>query len=184
MGNEIHPERTLSTETCFKGSLITVRRDIVRLPNGKITKREIVEHPPVVAMLALDAAGQMLLVRQYRKPIERVLLEIPAGGVEPGEVTEDAVRREMREETGYEPGQIERLATIYPSPGYTNEVMYLYVVSNLHGDGKPTEPRDEIQVVRVPVDEAYQMVRNGDIVDAKSVVGILMLQSRSQQASH
>lgn len=177
MDSHICIEETITSETVYDGGLITVRRDTVRVANGKTATREIVEHQPVVVMAPVDADGQLLFVRQYRKPIERVLIEVPAGAIESGESAEDAVRREMREETGYDPKRIEPITTIYPSPGFTDEVMHVFAVYDLEGDGQPSEPLDELQVVRVPVETAREMVRTGQISDAKSVVAVLMLKS-------
>ncbi len=175
----IHPEETVRSETVYRGHLITVRRDDVRLASGKTAEREIVEHPPVVAMIPLDEDGKLLLVRQYRKAVEQVLLELPAGSVEDGETPEEAVKREMIEETGYEPQIIRLVTDLYPSPGISTEIMHMYFVSDLKGDGQATEPADEIEVERVDVSRAADMVRHGLITDAKSMVGILMLESGS-----
>lgn len=175
----IRPEATIESEVVYHGALINVRRDTVGLPGDRTGSREIVEHPAVVAMVAVDSAGDLLLVRQYRKAVERVLLEIPAGSMESGESAEEAVRREMLEETGYTPRRIEPLAMIYPSPGISDEVMRLFVVSELEGEGKPTETSDEIIVERVPASVARDMALKGEIEDAKSIVGITMLESAS-----
>jgi len=177
-GPTIVPEETIHSESIYRGRIIQVRVDTVQTPAGSTT-REIVEHAPVVAMVALDADGNLLLVRQYRKAVEDVLLEIPAGGIEPGESREDAVRREMVEETGLEPRHIEPLCTLYPSPGMSDEVMYVYLVTDLVGDGIPTEATDQLSVMRVARAEALALIHTGRIVDAKSVAGVLMLESRS-----
>jgi ADP-ribose pyrophosphatase len=173
----IAPEETVRSEVVYRGRLITVRRDTVRLRSGKTGEREIVEHAPVVAMIPLDEDGKLLMVRQYRKAVEQVLLELPAGSIEEGETPEDAVRREMVEETGYEPRIIRLVTDLYPSPGISDEVMHMYLVSDMTGEGHPTEPADEIEVERVDVTQAAEMVRHGLITDAKSKVGILMLES-------
>ena len=175
----IQVEETIESEMVLEGSFIRVRRDVVRTGRGRTATREIVLHPPVVVMLSLDHDGNVLLVRQYRKAIEQETLELPAGGIEEDEAVEDAVRREMVEETGYEPGRIDPLAMIYPSAGMSDELMHIFVVSDLQGDGVPSEPADELEVVRVPFAEACGMVLDGVIKDAKSVAGILMLKSRS-----
>lgn len=170
--SKIQPERTLSSETVFSGKLIDVRRDTVSLPGGKSTTREIVVHPEVVAMLPTLDDGRLVLVRQYRKPAERVLLEIPAGGIEDGETPEDAVRREMREETGYRVGKAEPLATFYSSPGFTTELMHLFRCSGLE-PGQPTESTDELEVVLLTPEQARDCWRNGEIADAKSILALL-----------
>src|SRR5947209_2381816 len=105
----IKPEETIERETAWEGKLITVQKETVRLPDGRTTVREIVVHPEVVAILPVTDDGRLVLVRQYRKAAERVLLEFPAGGVDDGETAEEAVRREMIEETGYRVADVERL---------------------------------------------------------------------------
>lgn len=174
---EIAPEVTVASTTVYGGSLIKVRRDTVRLPKGGTASREIVEHPPVVAIIAEDGDRNLVLVRQYRKPIEDITLEIPAGAIEPNEGAADAAHREMVEETGLDPGGLREVSTIYSSPGFSDEVMHLFYAWDLRGDGQPTESSDEIEVVRVEYENARNMVFRGEITDAKSVAGILMLES-------
>ena len=108
-----------------------MRVDTVRLPSGRETTREIVEHDDCVAVVALDADGRLLLVKQFRTAVGRELLEIPAGGIDPGESPEEAVSREMREETGYLPRKVERLGGFYSAPGYATEYLYLYLATDL-----------------------------------------------------
>src|SRR5579884_1501870 len=167
----IQAERTLSSETVYSGSLISVRRDEVRLPDGRTTAREIVVHPDVVAMVPILPDNRIVFVRQYRKAVDRVLLEVPAGGIDPGETPEDAVRREMKEETGYGVGQMRRLAGFYTSPGFTTEFMYLYEVFDL-APGTATEENDELEVVTLNMDEAWSRVRAGEIADAKTLLAL------------
>jgi ADP-ribose pyrophosphatase len=170
---DIGTEPTLHSETVFSGRLIDVRRDTVRLPDGETTTREIVVHPEVVAILPVLPDGRLVLVRQYRKAAERVLLEIPAGGIDPGESPEDAVRREMVEETGYRVGTLERVVGFYTSPGFTTEFMYLYKAGDMQ-PGTPTEQTDQIEVVAMDPAEALHRVRTGEIADAKSILALLV----------
>jgi ADP-ribose pyrophosphatase len=167
----IEPEPTIRSETVFQGKLIDVRKDTVRLPDGKTTEREIVVHPEVIAVLPLLGDGQIVFVRQYRKAAERILLEIPAGGVEPGETPEDAVRREMIEETGYRVDGMTHLVSFYTSPGFTTELMHLYRAYDLH-PGTPTEETDQIEVVELTLAQALERLRNGEIADAKTVAAL------------
>jgi len=171
----IHPETTVTTERVYTGKVVTLRKDTVRTGNGGTAIREIVEHAPVVVMVPVTADGEILLIRQFRKPVERVLFEVPAGLIEPGESIETAARREMVEETGYEPATMELLTSIYPSPGMTDELMHIFRVSDLQGSGIPTEPDDELETVRMSLSEARSMVTDGRIQDAKTVIGILLL---------
>lgn len=176
---DIAPEVTLSSEMVYDGSYISVRKDLVRTGRGATASREIVLHPAVVVMVPIDRDGNLLLVRQYRKAIEQVMLELPAGGIDDGESPEDAVRREMVEETGYEPARVRSMGTIYSSAGMSNEIMHLFLVWDLRGDGVATEPADELQVEVMSRADAKEMVLDGRINDAKSVAGILMLESAS-----
>ena len=171
---DIQPEETVRSEEVFRGKLITVRKDTVRLPGGKTTEREIVVHPDVVAILPVLDDGRIVLVRQFRKATERVLLEAPAGGIDGDETPEEAVRREMIEETGYRVGSLELLYTFYTSPGFTTEKMYLYRATGLE-PGKATEETDQIEVVCLTKEEAEEAIRSGQIADAKSILAVQSL---------
>jgi ADP-ribose pyrophosphatase len=168
-------EVTVSSETIYRGRVVTLRVDTVQLPNGTITKREIVEHSGAVGIVAVDTQDNILLVRQFRKAVERELLEIPAGGIDPGESIEDAVRRELHEETGYIPSIIEPLTGFYSSAGFCTEYMHVYLATGLRlAEAAPEE--DEIIATQwVPFREALAMVERGEICDAKSVAGLYAL---------
>jgi len=170
---DIQPEPTLTSETVFSGHLIDVRKDTVRLPNGKTTTREIVVHPEVIGVVPVLDDGRLLLVRQFRKAASRVLLEIPAGGIDPPESPEDAVRREMEEETGYRVGSMRLLTRFYTSPGFTTELMHLYAATNLE-PGEPTENTDQIELVPLSLEESMERVKSGEMADAKSIVALLL----------
>ena len=167
----IEAEPTVRTETVFSGRLITVQKVTVKLPNGKTTDREIVEHPEVIAVLPLLEDGRVVLVRQFRKAAEKVLLEVPAGGVDGGETPEDAVRREMIEETGYRVGSITKLSSFYTSPGFTTELMHLYEARDLE-PGDATEETDQIEVVLLTPEEALERVESDDVADAKTLLAL------------
>lgn len=169
--SEIEPETTIHSETAFHGKLIDVRTDTVRLPNGKTTMREIVVHQPTIAVLPLLDDGHIVLVRQYRKAAERILLEVPAGGIDQGETPEEAVRREMVEETGYRVGSLTRLCGFFTSPGFTTEYMHLYLARDLR-PGQATEETDQIEVVLMMPDEARRQVDSGEIADAKTILAL------------
>jgi ADP-ribose pyrophosphatase len=167
----IEAEPTVSTVTVFSGRLIEVQKVTVKLPNGSTTDREIVEHPEVIAVLALLDDGRVVLVRQFRKAAEKVLLEVPAGGVEAGESPEDAVRREMIEETGYRVGSVKKLTSFYTSPGFTTELMHLYEARGLEA-GNATEETDQIEVVLLTPEEALKRVESDDVADAKTLLAL------------
>jgi ADP-ribose pyrophosphatase len=117
-------EETVSSRVIYSGHVIKLRLDEMTLPSGQSIKREIIEHSGAVAIVALDENNNVLLVKQYRHAASKALLEIPAGGIEPGEAPEATVRREMQEETGYLPGKLERLGGFYSAPGYATEYLH------------------------------------------------------------
>lgn len=166
-------EVTLSSQLIYAGRAIRLRVDKVRLPGGREKSREIVEHSDCVAIIALDAGDNVLLVNQFRKPVERELLEIPAGGIEPGEDAVDTVRRELREEIGYLPQKVERLGGFYSTPGYCTEYLHLYLATDLMPSPLNAEDTESISVVRVPISQLRSMITSGAICDAKSIAGLL-----------
>jgi len=163
---------TLSSQLIYDGRAVRLRVDTVATAGGRRTTREIIEHDHCVAIIAVDAGDNVLLVEQFRKPVEHKLLEIPAGGIDPGEDPETAVRREMREETGFAPGTITRLGGFYSSPGYCTEYLHLYLATDLTPDRLHAEDSDKISLVRVPPDQIPDLIASGAICDAKSIAGL------------
>ncbi len=190
MDSDSLQERTLHSEPAFSGKLLKLRIDTVELPNGRQASREIVEHPGATAIVPLDEDGNVLLVRQWRHPIGQVTLEIPAGTLDPKETVEHCARRELVEETGYFPGRLEKLGSIYPSPGYSNEQIVLFLASKLQHQGQQPHPQadpswapdpdESLQTAAIPLREAVQRCTAGAISDAKSVAGILLAWERLQ----
>lgn len=166
-------EKILSSQQIYSGRAVKLRVDNVQLPSGRETTREIVEHADCVVIIALDAGDNVLLVKQFRSPVNKELLEIPAGGIEPGESAEDCVRRELREETGYLPGRVERLGGFYSAPGYCTEYLYLYLATDLTPSQLIAEDTESIEVVRVPIGEVQSLIASGEICDSKSIAGLL-----------
>ena len=166
-------EKTLSSQLIYDGRAVRLRVDTVRTAEGRETTRDIVEHADCVAVVTLDADNNVLLVNQFRKPAEKELLEIPAGGIDPGETPEETVRRELREETGYLPRKIERLGGFYSAPGYCTEYLYLYLAADLVPGPLHAEDTEGIQVVRVPISQIAGLIDSGKICDAKSIAGLL-----------
>ena len=165
-------EETLSSRLVYQGRVVRLRVDTVRMPSGRETTREIVEHDDCVAVIALDAGGRVLLVSQFRKAVGKELLEIPAGGIDPGESPEEAVSREMREETGYLPRKVERLGGFYSAPGYATEYLYLYLATDLVSSQLFAEDTEGISLVRVAPEEIPELIKSGSICDAKSIAGL------------
>jgi len=126
-----------------------------------------------VAIIAIDADDNILLVNQFRKPVEKELLEIPAGGIESGEDAVDCVCREMREETGYLPGKVERIGGFYSAPGYCTEYLHLYLATDLTSSPLQAEDTESIELIRVPISQISSLTTSGTICDAKSIAGLL-----------
>lgn len=157
----------------FEGRVVKLRLDTVIGTDGKETTREIVEHSDCIAVVPIDAEGNILLVSQFRKAVERQLIEIPAGGIDNGEDVEEAVRREMREETGYLPRKLERLTGFFSSPGFCTEFLHLYLATDLTYAPLHAEDTPGIRVVKVPASGIAEMISSGAICDSKSIAGLL-----------
>lgn len=167
-------ERRLGGREVFRGRIINVRVDDVELPNGRQAVREVVEHPGAVGILPVDAAGQIVMVRQYRYTVGEVLLETPAGKLEPGEEPVVCAARELAEETGLKAERLTCLTRFYTSPGFSDELIHLYLAEGLTA-AEPTTADDEefIEVVRVSLADAIAMVHDGRIKNATTVVAVL-----------
>lgn len=167
-------EKTLSSQLIYDGRAVKLRIDTVRMPSGRETRREIVEHRDCVAIVAIDADDNVLMVNQFRQSVEKELLEIPAGGIDPDEDPLTTVRREMREETGYLPQKVERLGGFYSTPGYCTEYLHLYLATDLTPSQLYAEDTESIKLVRVPVSQIPTLITSGKICDAKSIAGLLI----------
>ena len=166
-------EKVLSSERLFQGVILGLRRDTVQLPNGKTAFREVAEHPGGVAIVALTEEGEVMLVRQYRYPYETTLLEIPAGKFEPGEDPLECGVRELKEETGCTAEKFTSLGVIYPTAGYVNEKLYLYLAQGLSSGQACPDEGEFLKVERIPFDELVQLVMEDKIHDAKTVAAAL-----------
>ncbi len=166
-------EQQISSQQVYSGPAISLRIDSVRKPNGAITTRDVVEHSDCVAIVPVDENGNVLLVQQFRYPVSRTLLEVPAGGIEPGEEVLDSVRRELQEEIGYLPGTIETLGGFYSIPGYGTEYLHVYLARNLMPSRLAAEDTDDIEVIRVPAAQIPELVFSGQLCDAKSIAALL-----------
>ena len=165
-------EKTLSSQLIYEGRAVKLRVDTVQMPGGRETTREIVEHGDCVAIIAIDTDDNVLLVNQFWKSVEKELLEIPAGGIEPDEDPVDCVCRELREETGYLPGKVERLGGFYSTPGYCTEYLHLYLATDLTTSPLQAEDTENIRLVRVPLSQIPSLITSGSICDAKSIAGL------------
>lgn len=169
-------ETKIASEDVFDGVLLHVRKDTVKLPNGRTATREWIRHSGASSVIPVLPDGSIILVRQYRYPIDQVTLEVPAGKLDsPEEDPLVCAERELSEETGYTADKIEKLTTIATTVGFSNERIHLYVARGLTPGKQHTDEDEFINVVKVPLAEALAMIQDGRIIDAKSVVSILMV---------
>lgn len=166
-------EKTISTHEIYNGRIIHVKEDTVMLPNGQKAGRELVEHNGGVGVIALDESRNVLLVSQYRKPYDEVVLEIPAGKLEADENPLEAGKRELREETGYTADTVTFLGKCYPTPGYCSEIIHLYLAEDLTWVGQNLDPGEFVEVSKIPLSKLTDMVMNNEIYDAKTIVAVL-----------
>ena len=169
-------ESKISSETVFDGHLVHLKKDMVRLPNGHEAVREWIKHPGASAVVPILPNGDVILVRQFRYPIGKVTLEVPAGKLDkPGEDPILCAERELSEETGYVAKKIWKLTTIATSFGFSDEWIHLYAAKDLTKGQQHPDEDEFINVVKMPLDDAVALIHEGKIYDSKSVVSILML---------
>jgi len=167
-------EKTISEQHIYTGNIINVDRLTVSLPDGKIATRDIIRHPGASAIVALNKNGEMYMVRQYRKPIEVVSLEIPAGKLDAGEDPAVCAARELKEETGLSAGKIIHMLSIHSTPGFSNEILHIYAAVDLNEGNSCTDEDEFVSTEKYTVKELTNMVMSGEITDAKSIIGIFL----------
>jgi ADP-ribose pyrophosphatase len=171
-------ERCVDSKHIFSGRVFNVRVDTVTLPGGRRATREVVEHNGAVAMIPIDAEGNVVLVSQYRHPVGSTLLEIPAGRLESGEDPADCAARELAEEIGERPAHLEPLGAMYVAPGYSSELIHYFLATDFSPAAAAPDDDEIIECVRLPLTEAREMCRRGEIRDGKTVCGILLTAER------
>jgi len=172
-GGRDFTETTVEKNYIYRGRIINLRDEAILLPNGKPAKRVLVEHRGGVAVLAVDDKGYVPLVRQYRYPLGEHLWEIPAGKLEEGEKADEAIHRELREETGLVAGKMTSLGMFYPTCGYSNEIIRLYLATDLSYVGAKPDEDEFLEIKYVKVDDLYERCLSGEIADGKTIVAVL-----------
>ncbi|MFH0909789.1 MAG: NUDIX hydrolase [bacterium] len=172
-------EKTLTSKTVFSGKLLRFEVQDVELENGQKAYRELIRHPGAVAVLARAPDGRFVFVRQFRKAVEKIMIEVIAGILEPGEQPQTAAHRELKEETGYDAEKLSHLGRVYPSPGYVDEAIDVYFADLAVGPGPKNPDWDEcLEVVMMPAAEFEAMVRSGGVQDAKTLAAWAMYKVR------
>lgn len=168
-------EKTISSERIYEGKIINLKVDEVSLPNGKTSKRELIEHPGAVAIVAITPENKLIMVEQYRKALERSIVEIPAGKLEKGEAPEFTAMRELEEETGYTAEKLELIQTFSTSPGFADEVIHLFSAAGLtkSTSGAVLDDDEFVELLEVSIEEAEQMMADNRIYDAKTAFAVL-----------
>lgn len=168
-------EKSIEEKEVFKGKVLRMVTEIVELPNGKEGYREIVKHPGAVAILAINDKGNVVLVEQYRRAIDKILFEIPAGKLEKGEDIDGAAKRELEEETGYKARKFTYLGKIYTAPGFTDEVIHIYKAEELY-KGEVNRDEDEfINVIEMSIEDIKKSIKEGNILDSKTISSIMFI---------
>jgi ADP-ribose pyrophosphatase len=171
-------EEVISSEAVYQGKLVHLFIDQVRLPNGETSLREIVRHPGAVAMVPLLDDGRVILVRQFRLAANQIMLEIPAGTLHPGEDPLLAAERELQEEIGFRPGILTSLGGEYTAPGYTTELIHLYLAEQLEASRLDLDDDEFLEIVTLPLEEALRQIEAGEITDGKTMLALLKVARR------
>jgi len=169
-----YAEETISTKEVYKGNIIDLNLVTVKLPNGKESTREIVIHPGASVIIPIAQNGDLYMVRQFRKPLEREMLELPAGKLDKGESPETCAIRELSEETGLEAGWVKHVISVHSTPGFCNEVLHMFAAGDLKEGTAHSDEDEFVSCERVPLNDLLRMVFKGEITDAKTIIGIFI----------
>jgi ADP-ribose pyrophosphatase len=176
-------EKTINSEQIYQGKIIDLQVDEVSLPNGKTSKREIIKHPGAVAVIALTKEGKIVMVEQYRKALEKSIVEIPAGKLEKGEEPKKTAERELEEETGYGCKNMKHLISFYTSPGFADELVHLYIAEDIYKmeNASGADEDEFVELLEISLEEAVQMIEEQRIYDAKTAYAVQYLQLKEVQ---
>ena len=166
-------EKTIKSDTIYDGKILKLRVETVELENKRYSKREIVDHQKGVGIIAFDGNDKIWMVKQYRKAIDKIPLEIPAGLVDPGEMPIETAKRELQEEVGYLPETISYLFDMHASPGFTNYKLSFFLAKDLVKSSLEQDEDENVEACAIEIKELYKMVENGEITDAKTIIAIL-----------
>ncbi len=166
-------ERTMKSDRIYDGKIVKLRIDTVELPNKKYSKREIVEHSSAVAIVAVTEEDELLMVKQYRKAVEKMIYEIPAGLIELREKPKDAALRELREETGFAANKMEYMTEFYTSPGFCDEKIHAFYTEDIEQDSQSLDEDEFINFEKIPFKDAVKLIMRGEITDAKTIAAVL-----------
>ncbi|HWJ78176.1 MAG TPA: NUDIX hydrolase [Niallia sp.] len=171
-------EKTLKSEHIFSGRIIQVQVDEVELPNGKTSTRELVKHPGAVAIIAVTDDNKIVMVEQYRKPLEKTIVEIPAGKLEKGEEPSLCAKRELEEETGYDCQSLELISSFYTSPGFADEIIHVYLAKGLSKkeNAAGLDEDEFVNLMEITLEEAQTLIEEQRIFDAKTIFAVQYLQ--------
>jgi ADP-ribose pyrophosphatase len=167
-------EETINTKQIYKGNVINIESLTVKLPDGRTATRDKVLHPGASVVIPLSAENEIFMVRQFRKAIEMVTLELPAGKLDKGEDPKDCAFRELKEETGLVAEKLEHVISIHSTPGFCDEVLHLFLATGLTEGQAETEDDEFITTEKIHVDKLVKMIHSGEITDAKTIIGVLL----------
>lgn len=169
---------TLHSEIGYQGRAFKMRKDTLKLPDGRETVYDIVDHPGAVTIIPVDDEGNVYFIRQFRPATGEIMLELPAGTLEKGEDPIDCARREIQEETGMSAREFIPLGGVWLAPGYSTEYLHFFLAKGLFESAQPGDEDEYIAVEIIPLDQALEMARNGQIKDGKSLAGLLLIENR------
>ena len=166
-------EKTINSDRIYTGKTISLKVDTVEVDNRGYQKREIIEHQGAVAIVAITDLNEIVLIKQFRKAVEKTIWEIPAGKLENGETPKECAERELREETGYSAENIKLIKKFFTTPGFSNQKIYMYLATDLSIGECDFDIDESIETYKIDIEKAYDMVMNNEIEDAKTIIGIL-----------